>query len=85
MERAAYGDYVKKSVPKSEAVKRLVYNAIKPNTLFRNCSEKELLDIIDVFDSVEYESGCTVINQGDEGEYFYVVEKFHRTHSKEYE
>ena len=74
MEKFSVKDYVKKSVAKSEEVKRLVYNAIKSNTLFRARSEEELVDLIDVFDSADFEAGATVIQQGDDGEHFYVVE-----------
>ena len=74
MEKFSVNDYVKKSVSKSDEVKKLIYNAIKPNILFRACSEEELVDLIDVFDSKEFDAGATVIKQGDEGEHFYVVE-----------
>lgn len=67
-------DYVKKIIPKSEAVKKLIHNAIKSNTLFRACSEDEIVDIIGVFDKIEFKGGSTVIQQGDHGEHFYVVE-----------
>jgi len=72
--KATGKDYVIKRVSKSEEVQKLIYNAIKPNTLFRACSEEELMNLIDVFDSEEFPAGSTVIQQGDEGEYFYVVE-----------
>jgi len=74
MAKAAGKDYVKRIVPKSEEVKRLIYNAIKSNTLFRACSEEELVDLIDAFDSAEFSAESIVIQQGDEGEHFYVVE-----------
>lgn len=74
MAKAAEKDYVKQTFPKSDDVKKLIYNAIKSNTLFRACSEEELVDLIDAFDSAEFSAGSTVIQQGDEGEHFYVVE-----------
>jgi CRP-like cAMP-binding protein len=74
MEKFAVNDYVKKSISKPEEVKKLIYSAIKSNTLFRACSEEELVDLIDVFDSAEFKAGSTVIKQGDDGEHFYVVE-----------
>lgn len=73
--RAAEKDYVKRAVPKSDSVRKLIYDAIKSNTLFRACSEEELVDLIDVFDSADYAKGSTVIKQGDEGEHFFVVEE----------
>ena len=74
MDNFAIKDYVKKSIPKTDVVKRLIHNAIRSNILFRACSEEELVNLIDVFDTVEFKAGSTVIKQGDEGEHFYVVE-----------
>jgi cGMP-dependent protein kinase len=74
MENFDPNDYVKKSIPKPDTVKTLIYNAIKSNTLFRACSEQELADLIDVFDVVEAKASSTVIKQGDKGDHFYVVE-----------
>ena len=65
---------MKKIIPKSESVKKIIHNAITSNTLFRACSEDEIVDIIGVFDKVEFKGGSTVIHQGDGGEHFYVVE-----------
>jgi CRP-like cAMP-binding protein len=73
--RAAGKDYVKRTIPKSDSVRKLIYDAIKSNTLFRACSEEELVDLIDAFDSADYAKGSTVIKQGDEGEHFFVVEE----------
>lgn len=74
MDACAIQDYVKKSIPKSDVIKKLIHNAIRSNTLFRACSEEELVELIDVFDVIEFKAGSTVIKQGDEGEHFYVVE-----------
>jgi len=67
-------DYVKKVIPKSDEIKKIIYNAIKSNTLFRACSEDELDDIVDAFESENFANGAIVIQQGDEGDHFYVVE-----------
>eukprot|EP00586_Coscinodiscus_wailesii_P010441 CAMPEP_0172503214 /NCGR_PEP_ID=MMETSP1066-20121228/167296_1 /TAXON_ID=671091 /ORGANISM="Coscinodiscus wailesii, Strain CCMP2513" /LENGTH=689 /DNA_ID=CAMNT_0013278855 /DNA_START=128 /DNA_END=2194 /DNA_ORIENTATION=+ len=72
--KAAGKDYVKTTIPKSDAVKKLIYNAIKPNTLFRACTDEEIMDLIDAFTSAEFSAGSVVIKQGDNGEHFYVVE-----------
>ncbi len=65
---------MKKNIPKSENIKKLIHDAIKSNTLFRACSEEELVDLIGAFDKAEFSKGSTVIKQGDKGEHFYVVE-----------
>lgn len=67
-------DYVKTTIPKSEQVRNLIYHSIKRNMLFRACSEEELTDLIDAFDTAKFKSDSLVIKQGDEGEMFYVVE-----------
>jgi len=43
--------------------------------LFRACSEEELQDLIDAFDTKEFKADSVVIKQGDEGDLFYVVEE----------
>ncbi len=74
MEKAAVKDYVRKSISKSDDVKKLIHNAIKGNTLFKACSEEELVLLIEAFESADFQTGDIVIKQGDEGEHFYVVE-----------
>jgi len=68
-------DFVRTTVPKSEPVRKLIYHAIKRNMLFRACSEEELQDLVDAFDSAKFEADSVVIKQGDEGDLFYVVEE----------
>jgi len=67
-------DYVKKVIPKSHSAKKLIFDAIKHNILFRSCSAEELVDLVDAFAPKEYPAGAVVIKQGDEGNQFYVVE-----------
>ena len=40
-------DYVHKVIPKSSDAKELIYEAIKPNILFRACSPEELVDLVE--------------------------------------
>jgi len=68
-------DYVKTTIPKPKSVRDIINKAIQSNTLFRACSEEELVDLVDAFKSAEFPKAATVIRQGDEGEDFYVVEK----------
>ena len=74
MEKTCVKDYVTKVVPKADTVKKLLYNAIKGNTLFKACSEEEIHLLIDAFESADFQGGDIVIKQDDEGEHFYVVE-----------
>lgn len=67
-------NYHKISYPKSEVVKALIYDAIRPNALFENDQESELIDLIDLFQPVNKKEGECIINEGDEGDTFYVVE-----------
>ena len=67
--------YEKKSVPKSDGVRKMIKDAIEPNILFKTCSEEEKGDLVDVFEPSSAHAGKVVIKQGDEGNDFYVMEK----------
>ena len=67
-------DYQITRIPKTDDEKKLIYDAIKPNILFRNCSEEELNDLVDAFQQSNFSSKSIVIRQGDEGDDFFVVE-----------
>jgi cGMP-dependent protein kinase len=67
--------YVHKVIPKSDEAKELIYDAIKPNILFRACSIEELHDLVDAFEPQYVPMGSVVIQEGDEGDHFYVMEK----------
>mmetsp|Transcript_37028 Transcript_37028/g.78179 ORF Transcript_37028/g.78179 Transcript_37028/m.78179 type:complete len:787 (-) Transcript_37028:505-2865(-) len=67
------GAYVPPVIPKSDSAKRLIYNAIKNNVLFRACSTEELKDLIDAFSAAHRQKGSIVIREGDHGDGFYVL------------
>ena len=67
-------DFVKTTIPKCDMVRNLIYHSIKSNMLFRACTEEELQDLIDAFDTAKFKAGDTVIKQGDDGDLFFVVE-----------
>ncbi|KAL9187277.1 hypothetical protein ACHAXT_001380 [Thalassiosira profunda] len=69
-----FESFEKKTYDKSEEVRGIIYDAIKPNVLFEHDSHHEILEIIDVFKPQLFKAGETVIRQGDEGSEFYVVE-----------
>ncbi|KAL7518359.1 hypothetical protein ACHAWX_003197, partial [Stephanocyclus meneghinianus] len=66
--------YKKESYPKSDQVKAIIFDAIRPNPLFENDEEDELIELIDLFKPVSFKAGQCVIKQGDKGDQFYVVE-----------
>ena len=66
--------YVKKAHEKSDDVRSLIYDAIKPNLLFEMCTDEELNELCDIFECVTYKKGDKVIKQGDTGYSLYVVE-----------
>ena len=67
-------DYVKKDINKDKNVRLLIYDAIKTNVLFESNTEDELMEIIDVFEPCSYKAGEVVIQQGEKGDDFYVVQ-----------
>jgi CRP-like cAMP-binding protein len=69
-----FDDYVKRDVPKETHIRRLIYDAIKTNVMFKFLMMEELEEIIDVFEPCVFNAGDAVIRQGDRGDDFYVVE-----------
>lgn len=47
-----FSSFKKESIPKSREVKALIHDAIKPNVLFENDYEDELVELIDLFKPV---------------------------------
>lgn len=67
-------NYVKKVVPKDEETRRQLENSMCKNVLFAHLDETEKKDIFDAMSAVEKKAGETVIQQGDEGDNFYVID-----------
>ncbi|KAL7527098.1 hypothetical protein ACHAXR_001800, partial [Thalassiosira sp. AJA248-18] len=67
------GDYVPPIIPKADPSRRLIYNAIKNNVLFKACTSEELKDLIDAFSAVRRGENSVVIMEGDHGDGFYVL------------
>lgn len=70
-----FSSFKKVCYEKTDAVRSLIYEAIKPNELFEHDTNIEILQIIDVFKPQKFPKGEIVIRQGDEGSEFYVVER----------
>jgi len=45
---------VRKTVVKNHQVKKLIFDTIKHNILFRSCSDEELVDLVDAFSPKDY-------------------------------
>mmetsp|Transcript_3525 Transcript_3525/g.6592 ORF Transcript_3525/g.6592 Transcript_3525/m.6592 type:complete len:762 (+) Transcript_3525:52-2337(+) len=64
-----------KKLEKSDEQRRMIYNTIKKNDLFRNLSSEHMRDVIAKMHQLDVKKGTTVITQGENGYKVYVVEK----------
>ncbi|KAL1240822.1 cAMP-dependent protein kinase regulatory subunit [Trichinella spiralis] len=67
-------NYVKKVVPKDEETKKALEKAMCQNVLFAHLDENEKKDIFNAMFPVEANAGEVIIQQGDEGDNFYVID-----------
>lgn len=67
--------YVKKVVPKDYKTMAALYKAIAKNVLFAHLDENERSDIFDAMFPVNCMPGEPIIQQGDEGDNFYVIDQ----------
>ncbi len=65
--------YCLQVVPKDEATKEAMSNAIRTNLLFSHLDDSERQDIFDAMFSKNAESGEMIIRQGDNGDNFYII------------
>ena len=68
-------NYVKKVVPKDYKTMEALAKAIAKNVLFSHLDENERSDIFDAMFPVNVSSGDIIIQQGDEGDNFYVIDQ----------
>ncbi|KAJ2779915.1 hypothetical protein H4R18_003730 [Coemansia javaensis] len=68
-------EFKKKFVPKTDAQKQRIQEALDNNFLFKNMDEESYRDIIDAMEEKRVEKGQSVIAQGGVGDYFYIVER----------
>ncbi|XP_064605277.1 cAMP-dependent protein kinase regulatory subunit-like isoform X2 [Liolophura sinensis] len=67
-------DYVKKVVPKDYKTMAALSKAIGKNVLFSHLDDNERSDIFDAMFPVHRHAGEVIIQQGDEGDNFYVID-----------
>ncbi|CAJ1075346.1 protein kinase%2C cAMP-dependent, regulatory, type I, alpha (tissue specific extinguisher 1) a isoform [Xyrichtys novacula] len=67
--------YVRKVIPKDYTSMAALAKAMERNVLFAHLDDNERSDIFDAMFSVNYMAGETVIQQGDEGDNFYVIDQ----------
>lgn len=67
--------YVKKVVPKDYKTMAALSKAIAKNVLFSHLDEAERSDIFDAMFLVNCLQGDSIIQQGDEGDNFYVIDQ----------
>ena len=68
-------NYVKKVIPKDYKTMRALEKAISKNVLFSHLDDNERSDIFDAMFSVARKQSETIIEQGDEGDNFYVIDQ----------
>ncbi|CAL8266534.1 unnamed protein product [Gadus morhua 'NCC'] len=67
--------YVRKVIPKDYKTMTALAKAISKNVLFAHLDDNERSDIFDAMFPVTHIGGETVIQQGDEGDNFYVIDQ----------
>lgn len=74
------GDYTPKVVHKTPAEIERIANAVRVNFLFAHLNEQQRAKIFDVMQRVPVKKDEVVIRQGDQGDWFYVVDRYSRVH-----
>ncbi|KAJ1364155.1 Serine/threonine-protein kinase, variant 2 [Parelaphostrongylus tenuis] len=68
-------EYKKVVIPKDDATRKSLEAAMSKNLLFAHLEEDEAKTMFDAMFPVEKKSGETIIEQGEEGDNFYVIDK----------
>lgn len=64
----------RRSVPKSDAARELILQALRDNVFFTEFGTAELADLVNAMEDKAVTAGTVVIKQGDPGDFFYVIE-----------
>lgn len=70
----AGGEYTPKFIKKDNDIRELIMNIVTTNILFSSYAGDEHTAIVDAFESVSVDAGAVVIQQGENGDNFYVVQ-----------
>jgi cAMP-dependent protein kinase regulator len=69
------GSFTAPIFPKDLEEKKFIQEALKNNFVFAALSEREIRTIVDAFEQFVVQAGETLIQQGDVGDYFYVMKE----------
>jgi hypothetical protein len=69
-----WSTYVIPRNPKTKSDEELIQKALKNNFVFEHLSSKEIQPLILAFESHSVEKGEEIIEQGDKGEFFYIIQ-----------
>lgn len=67
--------YVKTVIPKDYSTMQALSKAIQTNLLFSHLDDNEKSDIFDAMQPFNYKPGETIIQQGEEGDFFYIIDQ----------
>ena len=62
--------------PKSDAQRKSLLEAVKGILLFRSLEKEQLGEVLDAMFYREVTNGDYIIHQGDDGDNFYVIERY---------
>lgn len=61
------------SFPKSDSEKKLLLKALRESFVFASFPDKDLGTMVGAFEKTDVDKGAVIIQQGDTGDYFYVL------------
>ncbi|CAJ1931536.1 unnamed protein product [Cylindrotheca closterium] len=71
--RVNLDQFVPPTYPKSDADAKLLQEALRQNFVFENLNESDETKLTQAFEKMQVHEGQKIINQGDTGDYFYVI------------